>query len=661
MSFAAGFAKGFANTFVSNLKDRRERIQDLVDQGIASAKAVAPRYAQATAEYKNILEIGDIMKTRYNVSDEEFVALAQGTDITKLYQNIINEDAARTSAGRSGVSKQDFINVVDMPEAVLPENTTREQAIAQIMGLQSVLLEKEDDPKSEAAKTRTGAASLGEYLGYNPNLSAEKQLETMKIMGYDVSDLEYFQATQGTKQKVIPGVTRTRDVVFDDIDYDKNSYDGTQRKFNSMIATRLAGADISKPDIWNTTTGIPADDKTVMRDSALEASMSMAKLELEIINSGAGLGLIGPAARRNLLEGIFSQIDGGTAGVQEIQTLMTNVENGNAIAAINAIYNEKGRFTAEDYQSIINGVVPETSPVVTSSQQPSVEEQTETALTDDDMGLPTGPVTLDQQPDVAAVAPTAPVVDDTEVEDLKKKIEAEDDPVIKNALQNELNQMIAEAEDKPTLVEALAKRPGIRTSPYDTLMDIEGIVTGKTPSEKFVTPDEDNPMLKIIESSIEALQAPAPEIPAISSARDVARRNLDNKERMRGAMESVTKDQWDEMSRDERRDAGLPVRPLDMWFAGSDAFKEEPKEEEPSAPEKVKNTVDFLEGYNENIVTFLRGDGLTGEEDEEEFKYALAAWFDENSNRLDIPAMTSGADLDTLAKLYKTLFTNLNQ
>jgi len=596
MSFAAGFAKGFANTFVSNLKDRRERIQDLVDQGIASAKAVAPRYAQATAEYKNILEIGDIMKTRYNVSDEEFVALAQGTDITELYKNIIQEDANRTATGRSGVSKQDFINVVDMPQAVLPENTTREQAIAQIMGLQSVMLEKEEDPKSEAAKTRTGAASLGEFLGYNPKLSAEKQLEAMKIMGYDVSDLEYFQATQGAKQKVIPGVTRTRDVVFDDIDYDKNSYDGTQRKFNSMIATRLAGADISDPDIFRTTTGIKSDDKTVMRDNALEASMSMAKLELEIINSGAGLGLIGPAARRNLLEGIFSQIDGGTAGVQELQTLMTNVENGNAIAAINAIYNEKGRFTAEDYQAIINGVVPETSTVVTSSEQPTVEEQTEAALTEDDMGLPTGPVTLDEQPDVASVAPTPPVVEDEEVEELKSKIEAETDPVVQQALENELKQIQAEAE-KP---------------------------------------------------------------PAIGSAREVAKRNLENKDRMREAMASVTKEQWNEMSREERRDAGLPVRPLDMWFAGSDAFKGAGGFEE-ETPAELKTTADFLTEYNSDIIAFLREDGLTGEEDEEEFKYALAAWFDENSNRLDIPAMTSDANLDTIAQVYKTVLTNLNQ
>lgn len=595
MSFAAGFAKGFANTLSKDIEDSRERIRTLVDQGINSAKAVAPRYAQATAEYKNILEIGDIMKTRYGVTDEEFVALAQGTDITKLYESIVNEDSNRTAVGRSGVSKQDFINVVNMPETVLPENITREKAIAQIMGLQSILLDKEDDPKSEAAKTRTGALSLAEFLGLNPKLSAEKQLETMKVMGYDVSELEYFQATQGTKQKVIPGVTRTRDIVFDDIDYDKSSYDGTQRKFNTMIATRLAGEDISNPDIFRTTTGIDVEDKTVMRDNALEASMSMAKLELEIVNSGAGLGLIGPAARRNLLEGIFSQIDGGTAGIQELQTLMTNIENGNAITAINAIYNEKGRFTAEDYQSIINGVVSEaSSEQEPAGSQPSIDQQTESALTDDDMGLPTGPVTLDEKPELATEAPVAPV--EPEVEELQERIDAATDPAVQRALANELEQIQAEAE-KP---------------------------------------------------------------PARGSAREVAKRNIESQQRMREAMESVTREQWDEMSRKERRDAGLPVRPLDMWFAGNDAFKGEEKVKE-EAPEELQNTEDFLTEYNSDIVEYLNDFEMTGEEDEEEFKYALASWFDENSNRADVVGMTAETDLDTLAKLYKTLFTNRNQ
>lgn len=61
----------------------------------------------------------------------------------------------------------------------------------------------------------------------------------------------------------------------------------------------------------------------------------------------------------------------------------------------------------------------------------------------------------------------------------------------------------------------------------------------------------------------------------IGSARGQAQRNLDNKERLRQAMSGYTKEQWDDMSRAERREAGLPVRPLDLAFAGKDAFMDE--------------------------------------------------------------------------------------
>tara|TARA_R100001463_G_scaffold55332_4_gene106803 strand:+ start:169 stop:2007 length:1839 start_codon:yes stop_codon:yes gene_type:complete len=612
MSFSAGFAKGFTNTIIEGIEGAKERMQDLVDQGIASAKAVAPRYAQATAEYKNILEIGDMMKTKYNVTDDEFVALTQGTDITQLYKNIITEDANRIASGRSSVRKEDFINVIDMPKEALPKYTTRDQAIARIMGIQSLMLDKEEDPKSEAAQTRTGAASLAEFLGLNPKMSAEKQLETMKVMGYDVSDLEYFQSTQGMKQKVIPGVTRTRDILFDDIDYDKGSYDSTQRKFNSMFATRLAGADISNPDIFRTTTGIEPDNKQVMRDNALEASMAMSKLELEIVNSGSGLGLIGPAARRNLLEGIFSQIDGGTAGVAELQSLMSNVENGKAIAAINSIYNEKGRFSAEDYAFIINGVVPEvkeTSSEKIIDSEPVVEQtkdifkggRSSSGSFDEVSEVTDAEKILDEvleEPEIEVLSesPVAPEVEDKEVEELQSKIKAETDAVVKNALKKELEQIQAEAEQPP----------------------------------------------------------------AIASARAVAKRNLENQASMREAMASISKADWKELSRKERKDAGLPVRNLDMWFAGSDAFMNE-VDSEADEPGEIKTTRNFIDAYNNDIISFLREDGFTGEEEEEEFKFALAAWFEENSGNLDIPTMSYGNDIDLMAKIYKQVISNIRQ
>lgn len=61
----------------------------------------------------------------------------------------------------------------------------------------------------------------------------------------------------------------------------------------------------------------------------------------------------------------------------------------------------------------------------------------------------------------------------------------------------------------------------------------------------------------------------------VGSARGQAQRNLDNKERLREAMSGYTYEQWDSMTRKEREAAGLPVRPLDLTFAGKDAFMDE--------------------------------------------------------------------------------------
>ena len=53
-----------------------------------------------------------------------------------------------------------------------------------------------------------------------------------------------------------------------------------------------------------------------------------------------------------------------------------------------------------------------------------------------------------------------------------------------------------------------------------------------------------------------------------------AQQNIDNRERMRRAMSQVTQAEYDAMSRGERANMGLPVRGIDLMFAGADAFKQ---------------------------------------------------------------------------------------
>lgn len=54
--------------------------------------------------------------------------------------------------------------------------------------------------------------------------------------------------------------------------------------------------------------------------------------------------------------------------------------------------------------------------------------------------------------------------------------------------------------------------------------------------------------------------------------------------RLQNNMARYTKEEWKAMSRKEREEAGLPVRPIDMWFAGGGYFKDEIDTEAPDRP-----------------------------------------------------------------------------
>jgi len=59
-------------------------------------------------------------------------------------------------------------------------------------------------------------------------------------------------------------------------------------------------------------------------------------------------------------------------------------------------------------------------------------------------------------------------------------------------------------------------------------------------------------------------------------ASGLAQQNLNNQSAMRSNMSDFTEAQWNDLSRAERRDRGLPVTPIDKMFAGSDAFAPPP-------------------------------------------------------------------------------------
>ena len=87
------------------------------------------------------------------------------------------------------------------------------------------------------------------------------------------------------------------------------------------------------------------------------------------------------------------------------------------------------------------------------------------------------------------------------------------------------------------------------------------------------------------------------------------------------------------MSRKERKEKGLPETELNLYFAGSDAFKAPEKQ----APEdtKIQTSQDFIEQEFRSVIEYLEEEEVDYE-DREDIKTGIAAWFADNDARLDI-------------------------
>ena len=133
------------------------------------------------------------------------------------------------------------------------------------------------------------------------------------------------------------------------------------------------------------------------------------------------------------------------------------------------------------------------------------------------------------------------------------------------------------------------------------------------------------------------------------NAAAVAGRLEVNKERLREAMSKVTKDEWKDMSRTEREEKGLPVRPLDSWFAGTDAFKggSVTKKSKP-----VKSETNFIQAYFTDILDYFDEEEVDTT-DQDDVTTSLAAWFNDNAEKLDIPASMNTMDLSKI--IYSAL------
>ncbi len=117
------------------------------------------------------------------------------------------------------------------------------------------------------------------------------------------------------------------------------------------------------------------------------------------------------------------------------------------------------------------------------------------------------------------------------------------------------------------------------------------------------------------------------------NAGQVALRNIEAADNLRDNMSNYTRAEWDSMSRKKRKQNGLPENRLNLYFAGSDAFKAPEKQ----APEdtKIQTSQDFIEKEFRSVIEYLEEEEVDYE-DREDIKTSIAAWFADNDARLDI-------------------------
>ena len=369
-SFAAGFAKGFANTLKEGI-DKRTADYDLyLKNSMDTAKRKAPGMAKATNNLKNIMDIGDRLKAEYNLTDAQFIALVQEGDIAEIANTIDTEAAQRTTAGLTLDKEQfvdKFMSAFSIPKNYLPDGpNAREAALKTILGMHTSNLISQGDPNSEIAQDNSWKKTLADFFVTNPRLSAEQAMEGMEVMGYKASELIGFT---GVGQDYDENIRRTRQSLFDDISYNENSREDTERYARSRVITRLTGIIGPDNDVTlnsEVTQASGSKDQTrrnnliKIRSAADNAAVAFASFERQLINGGrdVGMSFIGQAGRTEILQGIMESIDATDYGVTEVENFnsLVRANDGRAVQfLINAHEHHNGNIPEVVFDNLLAG------------------------------------------------------------------------------------------------------------------------------------------------------------------------------------------------------------------------------------------------------------------------------------------------------------------
>lgn len=530
-AFGAGLAKGFGTTVAQGIEERRKEREKYLDMTIDNARRAAPGLAASDAEVAAMSGMYEQMNNDFGITKEEFLGLAENYDINAIYKNVYTAKTVMEKNGITGMlDKSMILGGLKVAEQYQFGGSV-EDGLRMIF--QGTTANVDPNNKSEGHRMGAFGKAVTEALALNPRRSAEEMAQGMQVAGVPVERLLQFQATGGAKQTPFSQLSAAGPYAAIEIDYTDAQFKTTTNTFASVFSRKFAGTD-DPMDLASILSGNPnalanfgqGATAEAVYDQVFAAGNTMARLEKQLIGKGLGVGMGSANTRYDALAGVASRLE----SVEEMQQLVSLIEAGDPVAdRIVEAYSQDQMITDKEMDYILTGERKATdeddsaaAPV--APEEKTITQQTEEALEDFDVKPEE-----EEQLEAAAAIPTVA------------------DPDIPAPLRQGTEGLTMFPDEGTTDLSVI---------PEDVLSED----TPFTANLKRIAGEQGLTVEALMNTS-------GPE------ARALAIESM--KEAWAPQMAQYTKKEWKAMSRDERLNRGLPVRPIDMWAAGSSNFKDQ--------------------------------------------------------------------------------------
>ncbi len=291
-AFGAGLSKGLGEGIAKGIDERRKMQLKYVDNMMDTAKAYAPKYQAAAAQIDASLVQMKNLKRDFNISEAEYVALAQAhPNLDAIYKDIyVQKDALTAQGFGNKINRDTILKTLNLGEKgiELPEGMTAKEALRTIhLGIANNL-SKDPTNKSEGFSNKSVSDAFASMFMMNPNSSAKQIVNNMQVAGVEVDDILAYERSGGVRGTVYDSVNASP-FALPNIDYKADDMQTTRDRFTREANKKFALTD----DITNLTDAGAFNKRVGGKDAAAsvaitnEIGLNFAKLEKQLFSQSA--------------------------------------------------------------------------------------------------------------------------------------------------------------------------------------------------------------------------------------------------------------------------------------------------------------------------------------------------------------------------------------